>query len=214
MNVRVASVAIAALCAPAIALGQGAPDPRPGPSTPVTVMNTPLPVTGTVTGNVNATVTGNVNATIVGTPQVKIASNQVAFAKRFCFGTIPNVCVPAAPESFTVPAITAGGQTVKELVIDFVSGICVGSARTTFVRIRAIDGPEIVADTGDNYSFNYIPVSVAQFASELGQNSSQALAEQTRITFVPGMLVDFSLDFAKAGEMACRVQLNGHFVTA
>jgi len=206
-------MAIGALCAPVIALGQGAPDPRPGPSTPVTVVNTPLPVTGTVSGNVNATVTGNVNATIVGTPQVKIASGQVAFAKHFCFGTIPGACVPAVPAAFTVPAITADGQAVKELVIDFVSGVCVGTARTTFVEIRAVNGTEIAADTGDNFSYNYIPVEVAQFADTLGVNAAQGLAQRTVITFVPGTAVELSFNFVKAGDMNCRVQLNGHFVT-
>lgn len=49
-----------------------APPAPPTPAVPVTVVNTPLSVTGSVgvTGNVNAAVTGNVNASVTGTVAV------------------------------------------------------------------------------------------------------------------------------------------------
>jgi hypothetical protein len=60
MNIRLGTVALAAICVSGIAFGQGAPDPRPGATTPVQVMNgasNPVPVTGTVTGTVNVSKT-------------------------------------------------------------------------------------------------------------------------------------------------------------
>jgi len=185
------------------------PDPRPGPSTPVTVVNTPLPVTGTISGTVDATVTGNVNATIVGTPQVKIATDQVPFTKQLC---LPN-CSAGSPRSFTVPGSTAGGQTVKELVIDFVSFRCTGTGRIGDVELLAENGAKAVADTGDNFSTNYFPAAVDQYDSALGQNGLQAGAQHTSITYVPGTTVDMIYSIMQAGENVCRVQLNGHFVT-
>ena len=208
MKLCVYVVGITTITLGSVAFGQ-IPDPRPGPSTPVTVVNTPLPVTGTISGNVNATVTGNVNATITGTPQVKIATDQVAFTKGLC---LPS-CVAGSPDSFTVPSITAGGLPIKELVIDFVSGICTGTGRIAEVDLSAKNGPAVVADTGDNFSRNYFPLAVDQYNSALGQNGVQAFAQQTHITYAPGTIVSMSYSIVQGGENFCQVQMNGHFVT-
>lgn len=209
MKTSICVASIAAICFAGPSFAQ-APDPRPGPSTPVTVVNTPLPVTGTISGDVTATVTGDVNATLVGTPQVRIATDHVSFSKRLC---IPDFCTPASPSSFTVPSSTAGGQTVKELVIEFVSARCSGTGRIGDVELRGELGTQTIAATGDNFSINYFPAAVDQYNSALGQNGVQSLAHQTHITYVPGTEVSTTYSIVQAGQNFCRVQLNGRFVT-
>lgn len=87
-----------------------APDPRLGPSTPVTVVNTPLPVTGTVTGTVNAT--------IVGTPEVKItnpASNpvpvQLGVVTRYDAQIINTISQPLFGTTL-IPTVGAGATFI------------------------------------------------------------------------------------------------------
>ena len=168
-----------------------------------------MPVTGSISGTVNANVTGDVNAAIVGTPQVKIATDQVPFAKQLC---LPNFCTQASQSSFTVPDATAGGQAVKELVINFVSGRCTGTGRMGAVELIATKGAAVIADTGDNFSTNYFPAAVDQYDSALGQNGLQAFAQHTQITYAPGTSIQMTFSVMQAGEIFCKVQLNGHFV--
>jgi hypothetical protein len=138
------------------------------------------------------------------------------FAKRLCLSTAPaapcNTAVPALSDSFSVPATTSAGETVKRLVIEHVSGICIGSARTTEVDLTAANGARTNPPTGDNFSINVFPMAVAQFAGATGANSVQAFAQQARIYYDPGMTVTLSFDFAQGGVLNCRVQLNGYFV--
>lgn len=201
MKTVIGVCALAAVSVASSAFAQ-APDPRLGPSTPVTVVNTPLPVTGTVSGNINAT--------IVGTPEVKIATRQVPFAKTLC---IPNFCTPASPDTFTVPATTNGGQTVSELVIDFVSGACTGTGRLASMWLESTHGTKAIADTGDNFTRNFFPFAETQYNSALGLNGLQSFSQQTSITYVPGTVVSTTYTIVQAGDNQCRLQLNGHFVT-
>jgi hypothetical protein len=88
--------------------------PAPPPEFSVKVLNTPLPVTGTV----SATLTGsaNVNATITGTPTVTILGDEL-FQQRFDFsGTIVGHCA----NNQEVVGVPSG----KVLIIDnvFVEG--------------------------------------------------------------------------------------------
>lgn len=202
MKAVICAITLGAISAATSASAQGPPNPVPAPSMPVTVMNTPLPVTGTVSGSVNAT--------IVGTPVVKIATGHVAFTKRLC---IPNFCTPASPSSFTVPGTTAGGQTVKELVIEFVTGLCTGTGRIGEMWLEAENGTEAIADTGDNFSRNVFPASASPYNSALGLNGSQSFSQQTSITYSPGTAVSTTYSILQAGQNFCRIQLNGHFVT-
>jgi hypothetical protein len=114
----------------------------PPPSVPVTVVNNPLQVAGTVNAN-------------IGTPTVNVASlppvsatptnssitvaNPVTsplpvhdvndpadnpYSASACFSPSGvEGCTPAA-STFTVPSTTPSGQAVKQLVVDFVSGTC------------------------------------------------------------------------------------------
>jgi hypothetical protein len=168
---------------------------------------------------------GGLNVNVVNTPLSVTdtnASHQVPFAKLLCTNTfdIGQPCIsgangptPALPSSFTVP--TASGAVVKELVIEFVTANCFGTARTTEIFIDARPGIQTlqVADTGDNFSANKFPMSVAQFNDTLNQPADQAFAQQTKMTYVPGTVVSIAFGVQKPGSTQCAVQLNGHFVT-
>jgi hypothetical protein len=196
---------------------------------PVSVVSpVPLPVTGSVTGNVS--VSGSVS--VSNTPNVFVTNNAASpvmardvqnpannpFAKELCLTNIVGACdaiasLPARPSSFVVPAVTDSGAAVKQLVIEFVSGTCGGTARTTFVEISSRPvGALTNPDTGDNFATNRIPVAVSQFLSGAGVNGAQGFSQATKIYIAPGATVRISFDFAQGGEMVCRAQLNGHFV--
>ena len=123
------------------------------------------------------------------------------FSKQLCLTDIAGAC------------ITNTGQTVKQLVIEFVSGLCVGTGRSTFVEIanRPVGG-FATSDAGDNYSTNRFPLAVAQFLQAPGVNGAQAFAQAARIYLNPGNTVSMSFDFVASGVLVCRAELNGHFV--
>jgi len=152
------------------------------------------------------------------------ANHRVPFVKLLCVNTSGGLlpCVsgangptPPLPGFFNVPAATASGDAVKELVVEFVTSNCVGTARTTSVFIDGRPGtkPLQLADTGDNFSANKFPMSVAQFNDTLNTNAEQSFAQQTHMTYAPGTTVSISFGITKPGSMQCAVQLNGHFVT-
>jgi hypothetical protein len=157
-------------------------------------------------------------------PRPDTDDQRVPFTKLLCLSTlgtcvttVAGVTTPALPVSFIVPAATASGDAVKELVVEFVSGDCAGTARTTTVFLEGISGGSgglRVADTGDNFTSNKIPMSVAQFNDVPNVNGVQAFAQQTQLTYAPGTTISVTFDFAKGGVMACFVTLNGHFVTS
>ncbi len=137
------------------------------------------------------------------------------FAKLLCIG--PNPCPfggDPSPTSFTVPAATAAGVPVKRLVISFVSGNCVGTGRSTEVFLRGLpEGAKVIANTGDNFTDNHFPLALAQYAPAPGINAVAAFASPAQIIYAPGTTVSISYDRAAAGEIYCRAQLNGYFVT-
>jgi hypothetical protein len=137
-----------------------------------------------------------------------------------CTTTVDGVPTPELPQRFLVPTATVSGHAVEELVIDFVSGNCEGTARATVVSIDGLlGGPTFVpyaaageadlkmANTGDNFSTNRIPVA----QSNDGAQGAQAFAQRTKLTYAPGTTVSVYFWSPKEGEMTCVVQLNGHF---
>ena len=140
------------------------------------------------------------------------------FSKLLCLTDISGACSassaqPNLPASFVVPSVTNTGQPVKQVVIEFVSGTCVGTGRSTFVEIVSRPGGSLAnPDTGDNFSRNPFPLAVAQFLQAPGINGAQAFAQAARMYFNPGDTVSMSFDFVAAGALVCRAQLNGHFV--
>jgi hypothetical protein len=116
------------------------------------------------------------------------------------------------PGSFVVPAVTDTGEPVKHLVTEFVSGICVGTGRSTFVQIASRPSGTLAnPDTGDNFSTNRFPLSLAQFLPAPGVNGAQAFAHPARIYLDPGASVSMNYDVVAAGALVCRAQLHGHF---
>ena len=203
------SLVVAVLLSSVVISAQSAPpDTKPSPSTPVQVMNTdssPVPVK--ILGDVP----------IVG--DVTVVSPTRPFAKLLCLTDIAGACDaagnrPALPQSFVVPASTAGGEPVKRLVIEFVSGTCVGLGRSTFVEIFGSPSVGSLTNpaTGNNFSSNRIPLSVAQFLQPPGVNGAQAFAQAAHIYFDPGTTVAITFDIAAAGGIVCRAQLNGYFL--
>ena len=140
------------------------------------------------------------------------------FAKTLCRSTVASECdasatQPALTASFVVPSATSAGEPVKRLVIEFVSGTCVGSGRATFVRILGTPSGSLAnPDTGDNFSDNFFPLAVAQFIGPAAVNGVQSFAQSTRIYLDPGMTVTMSSNTAEAGTLHCRAHLNGYFV--
>jgi hypothetical protein len=216
----VLAVATTLASAYSYAQGQGKGQP-PGPD--VTIVGPlPLPVTGTVSGAV--TITNQPNVFVTNTAAnpvpVRTISSRVPFAKLLCVGggpdcatTVGTATSPPLPQSFTVPAATASGQAVSQLVFNFVSGNCVGTARTTAVFLAGQPTTLQVADTGDNFTSNKIPMFEAQFIGAPGLNGVQAFATPTQIEYAPGTVISVTFDLAQAGSMRCVVQLNGYFVT-
>jgi len=140
------------------------------------------------------------------------------FAKTLCLTDISGACdagqtQPELPSEFVVPSLMNTGEPVKQLVIEFVSGTCIGSGRSTFVEIASqpsggFDNP----DTGDNFTRNRFPLAVAQFLQAPGVNGAQAFAQSARIYLEPDVTVRISFDIVAAGGIVCKAQLNGHFV--
>ncbi len=179
----------------------------------------PLPVTGRVSGNVS----------IVNTPlpvtansplPVRAADNRVPFTKLLCVPTgggcaqILSSGFVTLDGSFVVPDTTSSGKSVQQLVIEYVSGTCVGTARSTFVQLTGVPAGALEqADTGDNFSRNIVPLEVAQFLQAAGVNGAQAFGQKTQIAYAPGTKIEITFDFVAAGVMSCKAQLNGYFVT-
>jgi hypothetical protein len=219
MKFSLLSIAVATLVSSAPSIVQAAPpDVKPSPSTPVQVMNnasSPVPVK--ILGDVP--IVGDVEITNTSPIPVAVVSPTRPFAKLLCLSQIAGACDafgnrPALPGSFVVPATTAGGEPVKRLVIEFASGTCVGLGRSTFVEIFGNPGAGSLTNpsTGDNFSSNRIPLSVAQFLQPPGVNGAQAFAQSAHMYFDPGTTVGISFDIVESGGIACRAQLNGHFV--
>ena len=147
------------------------------------------------------------------------ATITVPFTKSLCVANFPFDCTtsiggnvtPVLPGFFTVPSLTASGKALKQLVVNFVSGSCVGTGRTTEVLISGALGTPQVAESGDNFTLNAIPMAVAQFNDILGQNAVQAFAQHTQLVYSPGTKISIAFDAAKGGAVACKLQLNGHF---
>jgi hypothetical protein len=144
----------------------------------------------------------------------------VPFGKLLCLSTfgscttsVAGVLTPPLPGFFVVPTSIGAGLSVSRLVIDFVSGDCIGTGRTTEVFIYGVLGDLKIGAKGDNFSSNRIPLSVAQFNDTLNVNAVQSFAARTQLTYRPNTRISMSFDFAKGGDLVCKLQLNGHYVT-
>lgn len=134
MKLAASIAALVWLSLPSTAFAQQ-PDPRPGPSTPVTVMNTPLPVTGTL-----EITSANPLPVVAVQPDDTVLN---AFQKRISFGAGN----PDSDKEFLVPAGT-------RLVIESI---------TTEADVAVNQRPQVFLSLslGGKNSIHYVPVTFA-----------------------------------------------------
>ena len=191
-------------------------------SAPVTVVNTPLPVTGTV----NANVSGNVGVnnfpsvqTVNGTIDVAAISG-TPFEAALCHAFGPTQGALCGPQgsNFVVPSTTQAGLPVKRLVVENVSGICTGENTPV---IAAILFSPFVADSQSNTA----PTMAHFFSLTLettgpGPNNGQterdySFGSTTRMFFNPGDAVSEKIEVFTPSDVdaICSVQVEGTLVT-
>jgi hypothetical protein len=183
---------------------------------PVTITNTPLPVTGSVNATVSGTVnvgnfpamqnvsitnasvpvTGSLGVSgsvgISNTPSSPVPMLNVdeptaqPFLQRFCFSSIAGQCageIGSPTNGFQVPSTTAGGASVKRLVVEFVSGQCVVPNGNQIGGI-ALGG---VGEQPPSHVFGltYAP----------GTTQAETFGQQTKIYYDPGEFIVMSPTF-------------------
>jgi hypothetical protein len=188
-----------------------------GGSAPVTVLNTPLPVQGTV----NAAQSGTWNVGLTGTPSVNIGntpSNPVPtldvnqptgepFQEQLCIDSeAGGLC---GPQDFDVPTATNKGDSVKRLVIDYVSGHCESDAQPGATLVWVGGDQSINNPSGQDYSKNYfVPVFTA--------TGEYAFATPTRIYADPNAnisIFSYAISIGSTVHGVCDVQLSGFLMT-
>ncbi|HET7150336.1 MAG TPA: hypothetical protein VFI60_02915 [Candidatus Acidoferrum sp.] len=166
-----------------------------------TITNTsanPVPVSG----NVNAVVTGNINATLTGTPTVTLndnvpvstrsADNPARQAFQAHIQMQPVIGGGTVQEGVVdVPTTTGDGASVKELVIEEVSGDCAGGPAVVDVLtgVNGAEGRFFFAVTGSGV----LPAQSVRLYADAGTG---VLAGTT-----------------DSGVTNCVVWLSGHLVT-
>ena len=222
MNSRRRSLAVAVLGLAAMAAVFGFPQSRStetattAGSAPVTVVNTPLPVTlqgtGTVTGKVTALQGGSWSVGVVTLPAVQLAPGTTVHVDdpaRQAYSL--SLCATGDTESCGVNPTTATIPLNKRFVIEFVSGYC-------FVRNTGIHGWTLTAPlNGQSYEH-----MIGDKISASDDDSTTGLfSDQTRI-YVDGGQVDslsvgvlaqgFSEHHDYGPEAYCHVTLSGYLV--
>ncbi len=195
---------------------------------PVTVANTPLPVTGnvqaTVLNTLDARVAGNVGITgtvavtnAAGSPLlVHIVNPQddEPFQTALC-SQLGDFATPRCPSSitnrFTVPGTTGSGLPVRRLVIEHVSGQCSGTGQAANPELDA--HLSVAPPGGLDVSFNFF-VPVLNQAASATSLASQTFAQPVRIYADPGTDVTASESLNGGTFTVCQFQISGHFVTS
>jgi hypothetical protein len=180
----------------------------PTPAIPVTVANTPLPVTG------------NVSATINGTPTVNLtnSSNNPLFvrdvdnARQPILGGCPIILVDTsrfASCNLSFTDVNGAALTAvplgKRLVIEWVSGefdfLPTGSLPLHFAL------QVVTANAGTGFSF--VPTKIGAVNSAYDQ---WQISQQTRLYSDPGSTVSLSVLTNTSAPVTAIVQVSGYFV--
>ena len=109
-----------------------------------------------------------------GTAPAAPLNRLVSFSKKLCDSNAPgarcDATQPALPTTFTVVS-RIGHRKVNQLVIEFVSGVCVGDGRADYIAITSTpDGaPKKNPDAGDNFSNNYFYFTPNQYIAPAGR---------------------------------------------
>ena len=190
-------------------------------SAPVTVVNTPLPVTlqgtGTVAGKVTASQGGAWNVGVTSLPAVQLApgttvnvqgggandSARQAFALNLCATGDTESC-PAGTSTATLPVNT-------RFVIEFVSGYC-------FVRNTGIHGWTLTAPLNGQSYEHMIGTKISAHDDD---STTGLFTNETRIYVDGGQVDSLSVGLLEQGfsehhdygpEASCHVTLSGYLV--
>jgi hypothetical protein len=189
MKTVICVVSIAAISFASPSFAQ-APDPRPGPSTPVTVVNTPLPVTGTIS-------IGNLPVPLEVTGTVQVSGTEEPWRFRGAC-TTAGVC---GAGDYTVP-------TGKRLVIEYVSlaasGQPTGDLAVGLINIRTPSVFTLLA------AYQIPPSAIVV-------NGRSASSQVVRLYVNTGELVNLngaklSGSLGPGGEITYNFELTGHLI--
>jgi hypothetical protein len=178
----------------------------------VTVINTPLPVQGTVNvGNFPASnaVTGSVS--ITGTPNVNVVNTLVPFGANLCVQNVVAACPPGQAR-ITVPSATSTGSPVKWLVIEQVGGNCSSFTSGVFITPSITFGfPPDNSAQGPIQLFFHFPVNLTDVA---GFGPNGVFQSSVRIYVRAGFFVfgGFTV-LPHAADALCFLTLTGHLET-
>ncbi len=199
------------------------PQPRPleaaEGSAPVTVVNTPLPVTlegtGSISGNVNATQSGTWNVGVTSLPAVQLAAGTTvgisggtlaaddpakqAFALNLCASS-GETCGP--PSAATVPVGT-------RYVIETVSGQC--DLQPTS-GVTTLEGLLLIAQLNGEDHFYFFRDRLIVENNNLGDNFSQETRIYTDGGVPNGVRIALGNLLGGTANASCLVTLSGHLV--
>ena len=138
----------------------------------------------------------------------------IYFKKTLCLSdataALCQATTPPLPSSFIVPGLI-GKKRVQQLVIEFISGACVGVGRASSVFLSAKPaGASVTDDAGDNFISNTFYLPYSQFIAAEG-NGVQSFSQPAKIYWSSGDSVTLERDSAQAGAMRCTVALNGYY---
>lgn len=120
-----------------------------------------------------------------------------SFTRQICVSDNASRCDPA-PDRIDVPLVTAAGESVKQLVIDYVSARCSGDFNLQDLMLMVRSGDQSTAQDGDNFSDNELILTAGR------------LAQSVRINAPAGATVSTNLVSPPRVAVFCRVQLHGH----
>lgn len=195
----------------------------PTPPIPVTVANTPLPVSGMVsanilgTPNVNATLS-NASVSINNTPTTPVLVRDVdnpaghPYTAKGC-NSVTGVdgCLQGPGyDVLTVPSTTPSGETVKMLVVEFVSGVCHADPGLGILATSLSVTPPVGLVVYPNVFVPHVTFSDSSIVW-------YAFSQQTRIYVTPGSVMQIATGFqgpSNGGQPSyfCNMTINGHFV--
>ena len=175
-------------------------------STPVTVMNTPLPTTVT-----------NDTAHPVPTLGVNNPASQ-PFEESLCVAGISGDCGLGGVSSFLVPTTTQTGIPVKHLVIQSISGHCTDIAVAPTLVEVIVGGNTTTNSVGNQNSSDNFVVPVLT-ATALNGTTFYSFATPTTIYADPNASLELIIDetstnaAATSPSQVCSVQLQGFLAT-
>jgi hypothetical protein len=210
-----------------------APAQLPPPPVPVTVVNgtaRPVPTsaqgTTTVAGSVAALQGGPWRVHVINAldassnpvPLIVQDLNSAPFTlSTSCNGVtaagIPVPCEPGFPQQPNITLPTGSGASVRAVVIDFVSGSCIGLASSTIPLFPfQVFGPNTNTVAGQNnvglFAFPGVPLTGSPQNGGIPGSNQSWFAQQTRIYAQPGSSVVLLVGV----NTGCALSVSGHLI--